>query len=140
MPTVVALAVFVTYLVAARGPRNLFPLSVFDMYQGHASATAARVLVKDVSGEVAELDDYVDWTCSWEAQPPMSVEATCGSEHRPLDYVLRDQDLYLQAHAGEGDENVRLVSRAYRLSDAGRPRFDDCVLAQCRARRKGGTR
>lgn len=38
----VAIAVFVTYLAATGGPSNLFPLSVFDMYQRHAPAVVAR--------------------------------------------------------------------------------------------------
>ena len=129
---VVALAVFVTYLVAARGPSNLFPFSVFDMYQGHAPAVVARLLVIDATGRTAEVDAFEDWSCTWEAE---SVEATCGEKHRLMDYVERDQRLYVEQNAGEGDVSVELVSRAYTLreptSDA-----EDCVVARCQARRR----
>lgn len=129
---VVAIAVFVTYLAAARGPGNLFPLSVFDMYQGHAPAVVARLLVIDGAGSAAEVDAFEDWSCSWEAE---SVEDTCGENHRLIDYVERDQRLYLEQNAGEGDVSVELVSRAYPLHQ---PRRDaeDCVVARCRARRR----
>lgn len=129
---VVALAVFVTYVVAARGPRNLFPLSVFDMYQGHAPAVVARMLVLDADGRADEVDAFEDWSCTWEAE---SVEATCGPEHRLLDYVERDQRQYLQRNAGQGDVPVTLVSRAYRLDEPATD-AEDCVVARCRARRR----
>lgn len=129
---VVAVAVFVTYLVAARGPRNLFPLSVFDMYQGHAPAVVARMLVVDPDGSTAEIDAFDGWSCSWMGD---SVEATCGTEHRLLDYVERDQRRYLEQHAGDGDLPVVLVSRAYSLHDPSSS-AKDCVVARCRARRR----
>lgn len=136
LPWVVALAVFATYLVAARGPRNLFPLSVFDMYQGHASASVARVLVLDAAGEASEVDAFEDWACSWEGDALRAVEDVCGPQHRPLEYVLRDQERYIERHRGDGDQNVRLVSRAYRLERVGES--TDCVVAQCRVRRRRG--
>ncbi len=129
---VVAIAVFVTYLLAARGPSNLFPLSVFDMYQGHAPAVVARMLVIDADGRAAEIDAFEDWSCTWEAE---SVEATCGATHRLMDYVERDQRLYLDHNAGEGDVSVQLVSRAYRLHEPA-AEARDCVIARCRARRR----
>lgn len=129
---VVAIAVFATYLAAARGPSNLFPLSVFDMYQGHAPAVVARLLVIDADGRAAELDAFEDWSCTWEAE---SVEATCGENHRLMDYVERDQRLYVERNAGEGDVSVQLVSRAYPLHEPTRNPVD-CVVARCRARRR----
>ena len=130
---VVAIAVFATYLVAARGPRNLFPLSVFDMYQGHAPDVVARVLVVDAQGETAEVDAYDAWSCTWVGSLD-DVESTCGPSHRPIPYVTRDQLHYLESHGGQGDEAVQLVSRAYALSSA--PAWNDCVLARCVARRR----
>lgn len=120
------------YLVAARGPSNLFPLSVFDMYQGHAPAVVARLLVLGPDGDAAEVDAFDDWSCTWEAE---SIEATCGENHRLPDYVERDQRLYLERNAGEGDASVELVSRAYRLDEPVRD-AEDCVVARCRARRR----
>jgi len=133
LPWVVAASVFATYLLAARGPRNLFPLSVFDMYQGHAEAFAARVIVLDASGRAAELDDFESWSCSWQADL-QHVDTTCGQRHRPLEYVTRDQARQIEGRAGDGVEPVRLVSRAYDVADP--TRFEDCVLAQCRATRR----
>ncbi|MCA9712704.1 MAG: hypothetical protein KDK70_43145, partial [Myxococcales bacterium] len=95
---VVAWAIFATYLLAARMVGNFFPLSVFDMYQAHAPSVVARVLVVDEAGERAEVEDFEGWACEG---PPLSmpqVEQRCGARHRPLDYVLRDQALYIEAH------------------------------------------
>lgn len=133
LPWLVAVAIFGTYLLAARGPRNLFPLSVFDMYQGHAPEVVARVLVVDAQGRTAEIDAYDEWSCEWEADL-LDPEPVCGADHRPLEYVTRDQSHYLEAHVGRGGEEVRIVSRAYRLHEASR--FDDCTLARCLARRR----
>ncbi len=130
---VVAVSVFATYLLAARGPRNLFPLSVFDMYQAHAPAVVARVLAVDASGGVAELDAFEAWSCEWEADL-LDLEATCGEDHRPLSYVTRDQSHLLDANTGPGTEEVRIVSRAYRVHEPGA--FEDCLVAVCRATRR----
>ncbi len=129
-----ALVVFATYLLAARGPRNLFPLSVFDMYQGRAPDVVARMLVLDGDGAEAEIDAFDGWSCAWEHA---SVVETCGEEYRLLDYVERDQREYLQRHAGVGEESVKLVARAYRLrGEAGQPASSDCVVARCLARKR----
>lgn len=133
LPWVVAVAVFGTYLLAARGPRNLFPLSVFDMYQAHAPEVVARVLAVNEAGEAAELDAYDAWSCEWKADL-QDLEAACGPDHRPLSYVTRDQSHLLDAHAGSGEEEVRIVSRAYRVRDPGL--HEDCVIAECRATRR----
>ena len=133
LPWLVAVTIFTTYLVTARGPQNLFPLSVFDMYQGHAPEVVARVLVIDADGNAAEIDAYEDWSCAWDADL-LNPEPVCGSDHRPLRYVTRDQSRYLEAHAGAVEAEVRLVSRAYRLREA--DVYADCTLARCRARRR----
>jgi hypothetical protein len=133
LPWLVAISVFATYLLAARGPGNLFPFSVFDMYQAHAPDVVARVLAIDAAGRAYELDAYDAWSCEWQGEL-QRAEATCGADHRPLDYVTRDQAHYLEQHQGEGDEAVRVVSRAYRVRDAGV--FEDCMLATCRAHRR----
>ncbi|MCA9656273.1 MAG: hypothetical protein KC501_40585 [Myxococcales bacterium] len=144
-PRAVAWAVLLSYLVAARLVGNLFPLSTFDMYQGHAPPVATRVLVLDATGTAAQVDDYEGYACEG---PPLSmtlIEQRCGEHDRPLDYVLRDQALHIEAHAGEptepGTEPITLVARAHRLQpgpDQGR--HADCVVARCTARRRGGRR
>lgn len=131
---VVALLVFGTYLLAARGPRNLFPLSVFDMYQGRAPDTVARMLVLDGDGKTAEVDAFEGWSCEWEHG---SVVETCGEAYRLLDYVERDQRDYLDRHRGGGGEALKLVARSYRLrGEARQPASSDCVVARCLARRR----
>ncbi len=129
-----AVAVFVTYLLAARGPGNLFPLSVFDMYQGKARDVVARMLVLDADGRVSEVDAFDDWSCTWEEA---TIVEACGEAHRLLEYVERDQREYVERHHGDGREAVTLVSRAYRLPDApGTPATSDCPVARCLARRR----
>jgi hypothetical protein len=143
LPFVVAWAVFATYLVAARIVRNLFPLSVFDMYQAHAAEAAARVVALDSRGETLEIEELEGWACE---QPPslLKVEDTCGPRHRPLTYVARDQELWIEAHRGPTDassEPIVIVSRAHALAPSpGQPSFADCVIATCTATRRGGSR
>ncbi len=132
MAWVVAVAVFVTYVAAARGPRNLFPLSVFDMYQGDAPDVVARMFVVDTDGRASEVDAFDQWSCTWAGD---TIEAVCGADHRLLDYVERDQRRYIRHHAGEGVEAVVLVSRAYPLDEPAES-AEDCIVARCKARRR----
>lgn len=131
-----------TYAVAARIVGNSFPLSTFDMYQAHAPEVVARVVVVDAAGRGRELSRYEGYAC--EPTPvrlAAAVKERCGDEHRPLPYVVRDQQLWLDAHldADGGPEQVALVSRAYVLAErAGAPAFMDCVVARCTARVRGG--
>jgi hypothetical protein len=137
---VAAWAIFATYVLAARGVRNFYPLSVFDMYQAHAPDVVARVLVIDATGDTAQIEDFEAWTCAPELVL-RDVDRTCGAEHRPLEYVTRDQELYVHAHRGEapGSETVTVVSRAYVLRPrAGEPAQSDCTIARCTATRREG--
>jgi hypothetical protein len=135
LPFVVAWGVFATYLVAARIVGNFFPFSVFDMYRERPRDVAARVLAIDASGAAVELDAFEGFVC----EEPLSLarlDLTCGADHRPLDYVARDQELYVEAHRGtEGGEPIAIVSRAYALSSDHAD--SDCVIARCTARRRG---
>jgi len=144
-PRAVAWAVFATYLVAARLVGNFFPLSVFDMYQAHAPDVATRVMVLDARGEAGEVDDYEGFACDG---PPLSmavIEQRCGEHYRPIDYVVRDQALHIEAtsrvDAERDAEPVALVARA-RVLDPGpeQPAVSDCVVARCTARRRGERR
>lgn len=142
LPLLVAWSCLATYVVAARVVGNWFPLSTFDMYQAHAPEVVARVVVVDAHGGKRELRHYEAYACE-----PATVELAamaaerCGEEHRPLPYVMRDQQLWLDAHrdpAG-GPEAIAIVSRAYVLGKRpGAPASRDCVLARCRAHRRGG--
>jgi hypothetical protein len=143
LPLVVAWACLVTYVVAARVVGNWFPLSTFDMYQAHAPEVVARIVVVDEEGRGRELGQFEGYAC--EPEPPRLAEAVaeqCGEEHRPLPYVVRDQQIWLDAHldpAG-GPEAIAIVSRAYVLAERpGAPAFTDCVVARCTARPRGGS-
>ena len=140
LPFVVAWAVFATYLVAARVVGNLFPLSVFDMYQSHAPEVAARVVVLDAAGREAELDHFEGFVCESEPVSLLRAGQSCGPDHRPLHYVVRDQELWIEAHRG-GDaatsEPITIVSRARSVTRE--PVTADCVIARCYARRRGGS-
>jgi hypothetical protein len=128
----------VTYVIAARIVGNFFPLSVFDMYQARAPEVAARVLAIDAAGRTAELHDFEAFACDERPLSLAHIDDTCGPDHRPLEYVTRDQELYIEAHVGDaGDESIAVVSRAYSLSDPG---VSDCVIAHCMARRRGEAR
>jgi hypothetical protein len=140
LPLVVAWAIFATYVLAARGVRNMFPISVFDMYQAHAPEVVARVLVLDAAGETAQVEQFEGFVCEDDPAVLMHVEDTCGADHRPLEYVTRDQASYLARHSGQapGPEAITLVSRAYVLTARpGAPPSTDCVLTHCTARRRG---
>jgi len=143
LPLVVAWSCLVTYLVAARVVGNSFPISTFDMYQGHAPEVVARVVVVDGEGRKRELGQYEGYAC--EPAPVRLAERVaerCSEEHRPLPYVVRDQQLWLDAHlepAG-GPETVAIASRAYVLVERpGAPTFTDCVIARCTATLRGGS-
>ncbi len=136
LPFVVAWGVFATYLLGARIVGNFFPLSVFDMYRGHAPQWAARVVAVDASGRTAELDAFEAFACDPDPPPLRDVERICGPAHRPLGYVVRDQELWLLRHGGSGDEEIAIVSRARALDNDA---TDECVIARCSATRRGAS-
>lgn len=143
LPLVVAWSCLATYLVAARIVGNWFPLSTFDMYQAHAPEVVARVVVVDGEGAKQELRYFEAYACEpVRLELAATVAERCGEEHRPVPYVVRDQQLWLDAHldpAG-GPEAIAIVSRAYALAERpGAPAFTDCVIARCTARRRGVT-
>jgi hypothetical protein len=143
LPLVVAWSCLVTYLVAARVVGNWFPLSTFDMYQARAPEAVARVVVADREGRRHELGQYEGYACEpLRLELAQTVAERCSEEHRPLPYVVRDQQLWLDGHidARGGPETIAIVSRAYVLAERrGAPAYTDCVLARCTARRRGGS-
>lgn len=146
LPLVVAWSCLATYVVAARVVGNSFPLSTFDMYQAHAPEVVARVVVVDAAGVERELGHYDGYACEpAPLQLGAEVAERCGEQHRPLPYVVRDQQRWLEAHlesggAGAGAaEAIAIVSRAYVLTEQpGPPAFTDCELARCTAHPRGG--
>jgi hypothetical protein len=133
---VAAWAIFATYVVTARGVGNLFPFSVFDMYQRRPAGEAARIVAIDDTGAVSELSEWTAFACEG-GRPVLTDGVKCGREDRAIPYVTRDQQRYLDAHTGEGGPaHLSLVSRSYVLSEQGGAlRFSDCLLARCAARR-----
>lgn len=138
LPFWVAWAVLLTYLAAGRIVRNFFPVSVFDMYQARAEDVSTRILFLNDAGESTRLSTWSQFHCA--PAHPVFAEVTnqCGFDFRPIPYVARDQQRYFDAHQharSEGD-GVRIVARAYWLSDVeGRPLHRDCELARCQATR-----
>ena len=145
LPSVVAWAVFATYFVAARGAANLFPISSFGMYQGRAPDVVSRLVVVDQAGRTSAIDDFDAFHCA-PARPVLADESSlCGQDHRGLEYVVRNQQVYLDDHlalqAARGAEPISIVSRAYRVrSEAPSRPSEDCVMARCTARRLDGAR
>ena len=100
-------------------------------------------LVVDGEGRKRELRHFEGYACEpARLELAAAVTERC-EEHRPLPYVVRDQQLWLDGHldpAG-GPEAIAIVSRAYQLAERhGAPPYTDCVLARCTARRSGGSR
>ncbi len=143
---VAAWAIFITYLIAARLVGNLFPFSVFDMYQAHAPDVVARVLVLDARGVAAQVDAFEAYVCEGPSLTMREIERTCGPDHRPIDYVVRDQALFIREHRGvarsrDGLEPISLVSRVRGSgTEVGDSEVSDCAIARCWARRAGSDR
>jgi hypothetical protein len=144
LPFVVVWAIFAAYILAARGIRNFFPISAFDMYQAQSPTIASRILVVETSsGQTFEVTDYDGFQCN-PAQVKLDDLAHC--EHAGaglIHYVIRDQQIYLDAHIRHDLKDgvaAKLVWRTFKLEDRpGPPQKTDCVLAICQARRSRGT-
>jgi hypothetical protein len=141
LPFVVVWAIFIAYILAARGIRNFFPISSFGMYQAQSSTMASRVLVVDSQGKPSEITQYGAFQCN-PLKPNLADVAHC--EHSDIGrvaYVARDLQIHLDEHLiqdmHDGVE-AKLVWRTFLLEDRpGPPAHKDCVLAVCQVRRKG---
>jgi len=141
LPFVVVWAIFITYVLAARGVRNFFPISSLDMYQAKAPTVASRVLVVDSSGKPSEITQYDAFQCN-PAHPKLADVAHC--EHANIgrvEYVARDLQIHFDKHERQDIKNgveAKIVWRIFYLEDRpGPPAHEDCVLAVCQVRRKG---
>ncbi len=141
LPFVVVWAIFFTYVLAARGVRNFFPISAFDMYQAQASTVASRVLVVDPSGKPSEITQYEAFQCN-PPHPKLADVSHC--EHADIgrvEYVARDLQIHFDEHVRQDLKNgveAKLVWRTFYLEQRpGPPAYKDCVLAVCQVRRKG---
>ena len=111
------------------------------MYQAQSSTIASRVLVADPSGKSSEITQYEAFHCN-PSRPKLADVAHC--EHAGtgrVEYVARDQQIYLDAHLRQDLTNsveAKLVWRTFILEERpGPPTHNDCVLAVCQVRRKG---
>lgn len=141
LPFVVVWAIFAAYVLAARGVRNFFPISSFDMYQAQSSTVASRVLVVDTSGKTSEITQYDEFQCD-PPRPKLTDVTHC--EHAGIgrvQYVARDQQIYFDEHVRQDVKNgvdVKLVWRTFNLEERpGPPAHNDCMLAVCQVQRKG---
>jgi hypothetical protein len=131
---VVAALAFTGYLGVAWGVENLYPFSTFPMYSGAHTATASRVVARDGSGRLHEVEDYDAWTCDL----PLRFEVSrCGDVYH-IPYVDLARREYIDGHRapGQGDprgEPVDVVRHVWRFSGPGEPLVEDCLLHRCRA-------
>ena len=141
LPPIVVWAIFIAYALAARGVRNFFPISSFDMYQGRAPTIATRILVVDNSGKTAEITQYESFQCNPEKPILDDLRHCQGAAIRGPGYVVRDQQIYLDAHLHPGvaqNPDAKLVLRTFTLENKpGPPAFTDCVLAVCQVHQRG---
>ncbi len=143
LPFVVVWAVFVAYVLAARGIRNFFPISAFDMYQAQSPTIASRILVVETSsGKTFEVTDYDGFQCN-PSKPKLDDLRRC--EHADIgliQYVIRDQQIHLDEHLRQelnGGVEAKLVWRTFLLEDRpGPPKFSDCLLAVCQVQKSQG--
>lgn len=141
LPPIVVWAIFIAYVLAARGIRNFFPISSFDMYQGRSLTVTSRILVVDNEGQTGEITHYDSFQCNPEKPILENVQHCEGAAIRGPGYVVRDQQIYLDAHLQPGaaqDPRAKLVLRTFTLENRpGPPAFSDCVLAVCQVHKRG---
>jgi hypothetical protein len=111
------------------------------MYQAQSSTIASRVLIVDPSGKPSEITRYEAFQCN-PSRPKLADVRHCGHAGiGRVEYVARDQQIYLDEHLREDVKNgveARLVWRTFTLEERpGPPTYDDCVLAVCQVRRMG---
>lgn len=133
----VAASVFFVYFLTARGLHNVFPFSIFDMYEMRAPSVATRLFVLDSSGHIDELHRFDSFQCN-PSSPKLQELSVCGEEAQlgSIPYVARDIQLILDARLKpvSSGEEVKLIARTWRLQETPGPSpFQDCVLARCRA-------
>jgi hypothetical protein len=124
------------YVGIAFAVHNFYPFSVFDMYS-RAQTSASRVVVRDGSGQVAEVERYDRWRCDGEIDVSPAKCGTPGSfTYTP--YIDASRVGYIAGHTvseASGDP-VEVVRRIWWLDAPGAPRTTDCVLQRCTAVRR----
>ncbi len=121
---------FATYVVAALGAHNLYPLSTFEMYGGTPLASASRIVVLDGDAP-REVERFDRWRCDEPPSPePQACLAAWPFFH--MEAVDRAAIEHVRgASAPVRGHEVTIVRRIWRFSSADAPTIEDCVLARC---------
>jgi hypothetical protein len=122
-----------TYVLAARGAGNLYPLSTFDMYGKTALDSASRIVARD-GEELREIERYEHWRC--ETQPSPDPHE-CPREWPFVHLESVDRAAIRRVREADppkdGARPVAIVRRIWRFSGDDPPTTVDCVLARCEA-------
>ena len=135
-PSVVLVALmFGGYVLTSRGLHDLFPFSTYSMYSGEHSVTASRIVARDQSGQLHELEDFAAWTCPApiDFNPP---RCSSGGAVYSIGYIDRDRQEYLDRARGHSASArpVTLTRHIWHFrSSNGPPTIEDCDLASCTA-------
>ena len=136
----VAALALIGYVAFAFGVEDAYPFYRFDMFSWPMRTPVGRVMAQTASGEVRQVQDFVDWACE---RPP--TDAVLGPANGCPDNVRGDRFerqvlRHLTVHAARSAESVdgtvpiQLVRRVIGVSDESRPQVVACVLASCVAR------
>jgi hypothetical protein len=128
-----AALVLAGYVGVAFAVHNLYPFSTFDMYS-RARSSASRVVARDASGRVVEVERFDGWRCDG----PVDVSpARCGApgSYFYVPYIDDSRVDYIAKHSsGDGPrESVDVIRRIWWLDPGEAPRATDCELQRCSA-------
>jgi hypothetical protein len=124
---VISTIVLVSYLAAARGVENLYPVSTFPMFSGQAGEAMSRIMARTSDGRFVEVLDLVAWKCDGPAA------ASC-TDVPSIPYIDRERENHILSHSGTGGEPIELVRRIFSFDGVQRPEY--CVITRCQAARR----
>ena len=125
-----------TYVLAARGVGNLFPISTFEMYGRSAPGSASRIVVRRAGGGLEEVTAFEAFECS----EPIDGDPIACLDAWPYEHVPAEDEgavAHVRDHAARLDgagESVEIVRRIWRLRGETAPEVEDCALARCSVR------
>jgi hypothetical protein len=131
----IAVLAFLGYVATSRAVLHLYPFSIFNMYSSERVSTASRIVARDATGAVHEVDELTDWDCD----APPDLEPSACPRSWPfyyIPYLDREAAAHVAAHAAKNPDAapVAVIRRIFRLSEEpGDPVIEDCVLSRCRA-------
>ena len=127
-----AALVLVGYVAISRVVGEGYPFSPLSMFS-RPTSISSRIVARRASGEVAELRDFVGWSCDGAIDFGPANAPACGRDafHAENDALAED---WIVAHAGAGREPVEVVRRVFRVDrPGGAVTTTDCALLRCRA-------